>query len=113
MGCFNITTNAGGVPYLSSTNITVSDTSVDIALGWQRRLPPVGYFTIRLTDAIPTGTTATLPVTLSLNGVTRNLTLFDGTQVTVAELIGGTGVLLVFNDRFNSLLQLMSRTIEA
>lgn len=110
--CFSITTNAGGVPYLSTTNVTVSDTTVDLALGWQRRLPPVGYFTVRVTSAIPEGTTATLPVTLSLNGVTRNLTLYNGDAVTVADLIGGTGVFLVFNDRFNNILQLMSRTIE-
>ena len=110
MACFNITTNAGGIPYLTTTNVTVSDTAVDLALGWQRRLAPVGYFTIRVQNAIPEGTTATLPVTLSLNGVTRQLTLFDGTAVTVADLIGGTGTFLVFNDRFNSVLQLMSRT---
>lgn len=109
MGCFNVTTNAGGVPYLSTTNITVSTTAVDLALGWRRdRLAPVGYFTVRLADEIPAGTTTTLPVTLSLNGVTRNLTQYDGTAVTVADLIGSTGVILVFNDRFNNILQLMS-----
>lgn len=113
MGCFNVTTNAGGIPYLTSTNVTVSDTTVDIALGWMRRnLSPVGYFTVRLENGIPTGTTATLPVTLTLNGTTRALTLFDGTAVTVADLIGGTGVFLVFNDRFNGILQLISRTVE-
>lgn len=111
MGCFNVTTNAGGVPYLTSTNVTVGTDNVDIALGWMRRnLPPVGYFTIRLANEIPAGTTTTLPVNLTLNGTTRALTLFDGTPVTVAELIGGTGVFLVFNDRFNGILQLMSRT---
>lgn len=111
MACFNVTTNAGGIPYLISTNVTVSATTVDIALGWSRRqLSPVGYFTVRLQDAIPAGTTTTLPITLSLNGVTRALTLFDGSPVTVAELIGGTGAFLVFNDRFNGILQLMSRT---
>lgn len=112
MGCFSITTNAGGVPYITTSNVTVSDTAVDIALGWRReRLAPIGYFTIRMANAIPEGTTDTLPITLSLNGVTRNLTLYDGTAVTVADLIGGTGPLLVFNDRFNNLLVLMSRTI--
>lgn len=112
MGCFNsITTNAGGIPYLTTTNVTVSDTTVDFALGWTRRMiSPVGYLTIRIANEIPTGTTATLPVTLTLNGVTRALTLFDGTAVTVAELTGGTGVITVFNDRFNGILQLMSRT---
>ncbi len=109
--CFSITTNAGGIPYLATTNVTVSDTTVDLALGWNRRLSPVGYFTVRVASAIPEGTTATLPVTLSLNGVTRPLTLFDGTAVTVADLIGGTGVFLVFNDKFNNILQLASRTV--
>ena len=94
---------------MPSTNVTVGTESVDIALGF-RRIQPVGYFTVRLSDAIPAGTTTTLPVTLTLNGTTRALTLFDGTPVTVAELIGGTGVFLVFNNRFDGILQLMSRT---
>lgn len=110
--CFNITTNAGGIAYLNVTNVTVGTESVDLALGF-RRIQPVGYITIRLATAIPADATTTLPVTLTLNGTTRNLTLFDGTQVTVADLIGGTGVFLVFNDRFNWILQLVSRTVEA
>lgn len=110
--CFNITTNAGGIAYLNVTNVTVGTESVDLALGF-RRIQPVGYITIRLATAIPADATTTLPVTLTLNGTTRNLTLFDGTQVTVADLIGGTGVFLVFNDRFNGILQLVSRTVDA
>lgn len=108
--CFNVTTNAGGVPYLNVTNVTVGTESVDLALGF-RRIQPVGYLTIRLATPIPADATTTLPVTLTLNGTTRALTLFNGTPVTVAELIGGTGVILVFNDRFNGILQLLSRTI--
>lgn len=113
MGCFNsITTNAGGIPYFVSTNTTVGTESVDIALGFSRRqLAPVGYLTVRISDAIPADATATLPVTLTLNGVTRSLTLFDGTPVTAAELLNGTGVITVFNNRFDGILQLISRTI--
>lgn len=106
MKCFNVTTNVNGVPYLSTSNVTVTDTTVDFALGF-RRIPPVGYFTVRIADAIPTGTTGTLPVTLTLNGVTRALTFFDGTPVTAAD-ITGTGVFTVFNDRFNGILQITS-----
>lgn len=105
----NITTNAGGIPYLSSTNVTIGTDSVDIALGF-RRIQPVGYLTIFIDDTIPTGTTTTLPVTLTLNGTTRALTLPNGTPVTVAELID-TSIITVFNDRFRGLLTLMSRTI--
>ena len=112
MGFFNVTTNSQGIPYLCSTNITVGTDSVEIAMGF-RRIEPVGYFTVRLTSEIPADATTTLPITLTLNGTTRNLTLFDGTQATVADLIGGTGVFLVFNDRFNGVLQLMSRTVTA
>jgi hypothetical protein len=106
MGCFNVTTNVNGVPYLSTRNVTVSDTTVDLALGF-RRISPIGYLTIRIADAIPTGTTGTLPVTLTLNGVTRALTFFNGVPVTAADLTG-TGVITVFNDRFNSILQITS-----
>lgn len=111
MGVFNTVTNIQGWPYLHTRNTTVSTTSVDFALGSDRRPLPPGYFTVRITDAIPAGTTATLPVTLTRNGTTRALTLFNGTQVTVAQLIGGTGVITVFNDTENGILQLMSRTI--
>lgn len=106
----NITTNAGGIPYISNTNVTVGTDTVDIALGF-RRIQPVGYFTVHMENAIPADATTTLPVTLTMNGVTRNLTLYNGDAVTVAELIGGTGVFTVFNNRFDGILQLMSRTI--
>lgn len=106
MGHFNVTTNVNGVPYLSTTNVTVTDTAVDFALGF-RRIQPVGYFTVRIQDAIPEGTTGTLPVTLTLNGTARALTFFDGTPVTAANL-PGTGIIMVFNDRFNGILQITS-----
>lgn len=110
MNCFqNVTTNAGGVPYISNTNVTVGTESVDIALGF-RRIQPVGYFTVRMATAIPSDATTTLPVTLTLNGTTRALTLPNGTAVTVADLLA-TNVFLVFNDRFSGILTLMSRSI--
>lgn len=105
----NVTTNAGGVPYFSSQNVTISTETVDIALGF-RRISPVGYFTVFVDDVIPTDTTVTLPVTLTLNGTTRALTLPNGTPVTAAELLG-VSVFTVFNDRFRGILTLMSRSI--
>ena len=104
----SIITNMGGIAYVATTNTTVGTAAVDFALGYLRRpLPPVGYITVRITDAIPTGTTATLPITITANGNTRALTNADGSAVTVADL-PGTGVFLVFNDKFNIILQLMS-----
>ena len=102
----NITVNAGGLPYISNTNVTVGTESVDIALGF-RRIQPVGLLLVRMENAIPTGTSGTLTITLTLNGVTRSLTNMDGSAVTAAD-ITSNGVLLIFNDKFNGILQLMS-----
>lgn len=106
----NITVNAGGQPYITNTQVTVGTEAVNVALGW-RRIQPIGYLTIRMENQIPTDATTTLPITLTLNGTTRPLTLPNGTEVTVADILGAN-VLLVFNDKFNNLLTLMSRTID-
>ena len=108
--CFQIlATNAGGVPYIVTTNTTVGTETIDIALGF-RRIQPVGYLTIVISDVIPSDATATLPVTLTMNGTTRNLTLPNGTNVTAAELLN-VNTILVFNDRKRGVLVLISRTI--
>ena len=104
----NITINAGGQPLLQSTAITVGTETVDIAIDF-RRIQPMGYFTVSLSDLIPTGTTGTLPITLTLNGTTRKLTLPNGTSATVGDL-EGISVFLVYNDIFRGRLFLMSRT---
>ena len=105
-----LATNAGGIPYIVSTNTTVGTETVNIALSL-RRIQPVGYLTVIINDVVPTGATATLPVTLSMGGTTRALTFANGTPVTAAELIGVSNI-QVFNDRTRGLLTLMSRTIE-
>ena len=108
--CFQILgTNAGGVPYILTTNTTVGTETVDIALGF-RRIQPVGYLTIAISDVVPADTTTTLPVTLTMNGTTRNLTLPNGTNVTAAELLN-VNTILIFNDRKRGVLNLMSRTV--
>lgn len=108
-GCVNVTTNASGIPYLRTTSVTVGSDSVDFALGF-RRIPPVGYLTINIADAIPDGTTGTLPVRFTLNGQTRALTTFGGVAVTAADLTG-TGIIEVFYDWYNGILQATSPII--
>lgn len=102
----NITTNASGILYLRTTGVNVTDTSVDFTLGF-RRIPRVGYLTFHIADAIPTGTTGTLPIQFTLNGQTRPLTYFGGSAVTAADL-EGTGIITVFYNFFNGTLQLIS-----
>lgn len=111
MNCCNqiLATNAGGIPYIVSTNTTVGTETVDIALGF-RKIQPVGYLTIIIDTVVPADATTTLPVTLTMNGTTRNLTFPNGTLVTAAALLNVSNI-LVFNDRTRGLLTLMSRTI--
>ena len=111
MNCCNpiIATNAGGIPYIVSTSTTVGTESVNIALEL-RPTKPAGYLTVIINDVVPTATTATLPVTLSMGETTRPLTFANGTPVTAAALINVSNI-LVFNDRRRRLLTLMSRTI--
>ena len=110
-GCVNVNTNVNGIPYLRTNGVTVGTETVDFALGF-RRIPPVGYLTVNIADAIPTGTTATLPIRFTLNGSTRNLTNFGGDFVTVADL-AGTGVITIFMDWYNGILQVVSNPAAA
>lgn len=106
LGCINVTTNVSGVPYLRTNGVTVSADNVDFSLGF-RRIPAVGYITVNIADAIPTGTTGTLPVRFTLNGNTRNVTLFGGDNLTAAD-ITGTGIITLFYDWYNGILTVVS-----
>lgn len=106
-GCnINVTTNVTGIPYITTTGVSVTDASVDLSLGF-RRIPKIGKFVIRVANAIPDGTTATLPVQITLNGTTRPLTTFGGVAVTATDLVG-TGVIEVWYDWFEGITQVTS-----
>lgn len=106
-GCnINVTTNVNGIPYIATNGVSVTAESVNFALGF-RRIPRIGKFAIRIANAIPEGTTGTLPVQITLNGSTRTLTYFGGTAVTAADL-AGTGIIEVWYDYFEGILQLAS-----
>ena len=102
-----MSTNSRGIPYLRTTNVTVGTDTVNFSLGFRRIFP--GYFTVSIVNQIPTGTTATLPITLTIGGQTKPLINFAGEAVTVADL-DGTGAILVFYDPISGNVQLMSPT---
>lgn len=101
-----INTNTRGIPYIRTNGVTVGTDAVEFALGF-RSIAPFGDITINIADAIPEGTTGTLPVRFTLNGNTRTLTYFGGEAVTAAD-ITGTGRIKVFHDYYDGSLQLMS-----
>lgn len=105
-GCANVTINANGIPYLRTNGVQATTDNVDFSLGF-RRIPPVGLLAVNIANAIPEGTTGTLPVRFTLNGQTRAVTYFGGEALTAAD-ITGTGVLVLMYDWYNGLLQLLS-----
>lgn len=58
-------------------------------------------------QAIPTGTTGTLPILFETNGATQAVTKFNGEALTVAD-VPGTGVVQLWFERDTNTLQLMT-----
>ena len=99
--------NINGIPCIKTQSVAVSDTAVTFkfAPDFDRR-PFRGLILVYLSEAIPTGTTTTLPVQFSMAGITSNVTVAGGDNVTVADL-PGTGIYLVYFDRWADTLQLI------
>ena len=90
---FNINVNVGGIPCLRSTAVTVSTTEVRFDFNAHRNVgrPFVGLVVVQLAQAIPAGTTTTLPIVFTTEGGNpANLTTYNGDNVTVAD-VAGTG----------------------
>lgn len=107
---FNINVNVNGIPALRSTAVSVSTTEVRFDFNSHRNVgrPFVGIIAVQLAQAIPTGTTTTLPVVFTTDGGNAaNLTTFDGENVTVAD-VAGTGVYLVWVDTQSGNVQLLT-----
>jgi hypothetical protein len=73
-------------------------------------VPAKGLVLVNLTTEIPTGTTGTLPVRLTMSGFTSAVTTYGGTPLTVAD-IAGIGMYLFYYDRVRDILQIMSGTV--
>lgn len=103
--------NVRGIPTIMTRSVTVSDTSVDFKFNpdWNSR-PFRGLLLVNISEAIPTGTTTTLPIRFSMAGTTSNVTVAGGDNLTVADL-PGVGIYLFYYDRFSDTLQLLNTTV--
>ena len=99
--------NINGIPTIKTQTVVVSDTAVTFkfAPDFDGR-PFRGLILVYISEAIPTGTTTTLPVQFSMAGTTSNVTVAGGAAVTVADL-PGVGIYLVYFDRWADTLQLI------
>ena len=99
--------NINGIPTIKTQTVVVSDTAVTykFAPDFDGR-PFRGLILVYISEAIPEGTTTTLPVQFSMAGTTSNVTVAGGATVTVADL-PGVGIYLVYFDRWADTLQLI------
>ena len=107
---FNINVNVGGIPALRSTSVSVNTTDVRFDFNAHVNVgrPFVGIIVVQIAQAIPTGTTTTLPIVFTTEGGSpANLTTLNGENVTAAD-ITGTGVFLVWVDTQTGVVQLLT-----
>lgn len=101
-----INVNVNGIPTLSSNSVSVGTAQVAFDFNNHRNVgrPFRGLIIIRLAQAIPAGTTGTLPIVFTSDGGnTQALTKENGEPVTVAD-IPGTGIyILWFESQTNTL----------
>ena len=99
--------NINGIPTIKTQTVVVSDTAVTFkfAPDFDGR-PFRGLILVYISEAVPTGTTTTLPVQFSMAGTTSNVTVAGGAAITVADL-PGVGIYLVYFDRWADTLQLI------
>lgn len=67
----------------------------------------MGGFYINLRQAIPAGTTATLPILIGTNGDTRPLLAYNNEPVTV-ENIAGTGIYEIHYNKYTNEVYLVN-----
>lgn len=105
-----INVNRGGIPAVRSLSVTVTATEVQFDFNNHRNVggPFRGLILINLAQAIPSGTTTTLPIIFTSEGANPiALTGYNGTAVTVAD-IKGTGVYLAWHEGQTGILQLVT-----
>ena len=103
--------NRGGIPRIESSGVAVNGTT-DVRFSFSSDARFFNRFSglvlIRLNQAVPAGTTATLPISFALpNGPAQPVTGYNGAPVSVADL-AGTGIYLAYYDASSSTLQLMT-----
>lgn len=103
--------NRRGIPKLGASTVSVTATAVvfNLANNAFRFLEESGLVLIRISSAIPTGTSDTLPVVFQSNNATQAVTNVGGVPLTAAD-IPSTGIYLFYYDKDMRLMQILSRT---
>ena len=108
-----INVNQNGITTISSNSVSVSTTAVSFDFNNHRNIgrPYRGLLIVRLAQAIPTGTTDTLPIVFTSDGGNAQpVVTFNGPAVTVAD-IPGTGVYLFWYESQTNTLQILTGVV--
>lgn len=102
-----INVNINGIPTLSSNSVSVGTSQVTFDFNNHRNVgrPFRGLLIVRLAQAIPTGTTATLPIVFtSGDSNPQPLVKENGDPVLVSDIIGTGIYILWYESQTNSLI---------
>ena len=105
-----INVNRNGIPAVRSlsVNVTTSEVQFDFNNHINIGGPFRGLIVINLAQAIPAGTTTTLPIIFTSEGSNPiALTGYNGAAITVAD-IKGTGIYLAWHEGQTGILQLVT-----
>lgn len=107
---FRINTNVNGIPPISSRSVSVNTAGDTVSYDFLNHPTTggtyCGWITVRLAQAVPTGTADTAQVVFTTEGGNAIPLLgYDGAPATVANL-RGTGVYLVWYEGTSRYLQL-------
>lgn len=103
-----------GIPNIESQSIEVTTDAVIFSFNPHSQINAFfqGLIAVKLSQSIPTGTTATLPIKFATIGIPNSVKQLRGheTDVTAGD-IAGRGIYLCFYDRASDTLQLLTTAL--
>ena len=100
--------NRNGIPRIETESVTVESSSVGFSVTSRKVFGDnfSGLILVKIKQSIPSGTTGTLPLTLTSASGVKNITTYDGENVTVADY-KGVGIYIMYYDSNTGVLQLV------
>lgn len=100
--------NMVGIPRIETESVVVGTSSVDFEITSRKVFGSQfsGLILLKMSQIIPSGTTATLPITITSASGVKNIIKYDGANVTVGDY-KGAGIYLMYYDSNTGVLQLI------
>lgn len=99
-----------GIETVGNPNVTTTAVTLNFEQHPFVNAPYNGLLIVKVSEAIPSGTTGTLPIVFQTGSTTHPATKAGGVPLTAAD-ITGTGYYLFFYDRVSHVLQALSSVV--